>query len=632
MKTIKYFDGITMAKAHIKKLCVLSVNMLAALSCFGQGEINNWYFGNNAAMTFNSGVPVALSGSALVSYEGSSSISDSAGNLLFYTNGINVWNKFNIQMPNGYGLFGHTDATQTATIIKKPGSNNLYYIFTIDYAAQPHGICYSIVDMNLSSGNGDVASKNNLVYAPATEKLAATYHSNGTDIWIVTHEWNTNNFRSYLLTSSGLSATPVTSGVGLIHTGVTVNTNGYMSISPAGNKLAVAICHVMNRFELFDFDNSTGVVSNAITMNQFPNSIGAYGIEFSPDGSKLYGSCIDAPTILQWDLNAGNPTAIINSQQVVATNVAWYGAMKIGPDCKIYIACSDYYVGVINYPDSLGLACNVVNQAVYLGGNSCGIGLPNFLSGATCSIKSAVPIVAISSSDTNFCEKQCIDFFDLSTNNPTSWQWSFTGATPQTSTLQNPVSICYNTYGSFPVTLIVCNQFGCDSITMLSFINEFQNPIDSIYQSNDTLYSMPSVYYQWYEITLGAISGAINQYYVPSQTGNYYCVVKDSIGCESTSNIIVVTALESFTNQNGFEIIPNPSDGHFEFAFTPNKTAHHSILLVTNILGEIVFEKTFEKTSGKILQQMDMSSEPKGVYFVKMIDKNSMTVRKFIID
>jgi hypothetical protein len=55
--------------------------------CFSQGEWNNWYFGNHAAMTFNFGNPVAVLGSAMLENESVSSttVSDSLGNLLFYS-------------------------------------------------------------------------------------------------------------------------------------------------------------------------------------------------------------------------------------------------------------------------------------------------------------------------------------------------------------------------------------------------------------------------------------------------------------------------------------------------------------------------------------------------------------------
>ena len=115
------------------------------------------------------------------------------------------------------------------------------------------------------------------------------------------------------------------------------------------------------------------------------------------------------------------------------------------------------------------------------------------------SLTSAAPLANLSSSDTVFCEKQSIDFFDLSTNSPTSWQWTFTGAAPASSTLQNPTGIYYPGYGSFDVQLIACNGAGCDTATFSQFITEYPNPPAPIISINGSQYcSTPAVSYSWY--------------------------------------------------------------------------------------------------------------------------------------
>jgi len=63
-----------------------------------------------------------------------------------------------------------------------------------------------------------------------------------------------------------------------------------------------------------------------------------------------------------------------------------------------------------------------------------------------------------------------VNFSDLSTNNPTSWQWTFEGGTPATSTQQNPQNIVYNTAGTFDVTLVATNQYGSDTEVKVDYI------------------------------------------------------------------------------------------------------------------------------------------------------------------
>ncbi len=68
------------------------------------------------------------------------------------------------------------------------------------------------------------------------------------------------------------------------------------------------------------------------------------------------------------------------------------------------------------------------------------------------------------------CTGESITFTDLTEDgDPTSWNWSFQGGTPSTSTQQNP-TITYNSPGSFPVTLTVSNSAGQDVVTYSDYI------------------------------------------------------------------------------------------------------------------------------------------------------------------
>ncbi|MBK8845637.1 MAG: T9SS type A sorting domain-containing protein [Bacteroidetes bacterium] len=174
----------------------------------------------------------------------------------------------------------------------------------------------------------------------------------------------------------------------------------------------------------------------------------------------------------------------------------------------------------------------------------------------------SLPVVAgFAVSDSTFCEKQCIDFTDISQNNPTSWLWTFSGASPSVSTSQHPSNICYNAFGSFDVSLIACNLFGCDTIIRSNYITSYPTPLDSIWFTNDTLFALPAYSYQWYEVGAGLIANATLNYYVPLTLGNYYCITIDSNGCESTSNVIFYTSFfENENNQIASAIWPNPAN------------------------------------------------------------------------
>ena len=66
-----------------------------------QNESSNWYFGSNSGLTFNTSPPSALQDSQMSTGEGCASVSDFAGELLFYTDGRTIWNRNHSVMLNG---------------------------------------------------------------------------------------------------------------------------------------------------------------------------------------------------------------------------------------------------------------------------------------------------------------------------------------------------------------------------------------------------------------------------------------------------------------------------------------------------------------------------------------------------
>ena len=192
-------------KSYTKYLFVLMFAVSAIHSTYAQNESNFWYFGSSAALDFSGANPVAVAGSAMSTSEGCASISDKAsGQLLFYTDGLTIYNRNNIQMPNGSGLLGDGSSTQSAIIVPNPVSSNLFYVFTV--AAQAAGgLTYSVVDMTLQGGLGDVnGTKNVQLIDTTTEKVTAVMHCNGHDIWVIAHKYSSNAYYSYLITNAGI--------------------------------------------------------------------------------------------------------------------------------------------------------------------------------------------------------------------------------------------------------------------------------------------------------------------------------------------------------------------------------------------------------------------------------------------
>lgn len=369
--------------------------MLVHFSISAQAEASKWYFGINAGLDFSTGNPIALTNGELVTDEGCATISENNGDLLFYTDGITVWDKQHNIMPNGTGLTGDSSSTQSAIIVPKPGDVSIFYIFTVDDLAGPNGLRYSEVNMTLNGGNGDITNQKNIeLNAFTTEKISAVKHANGIDFWVVTHDWNNNNFLSYQVTTAGVNIVPVISSVGEEHGDNGLDSKGYLKISPDASRLALASWSGNSVVEIFDFDNTTGIVSNPILIgNGFfstgPAS-GAYGIEFSPDSNLLYVTDqnflfgFTTSRLFQFDLTLSTANDMINSVTTLYddsdTNTI-LGALQLAVDGKIYIArAQEQFLDVIENPDEIGFASNYSQNAVSLGNRFCGAGLPPFIS------------------------------------------------------------------------------------------------------------------------------------------------------------------------------------------------------------------------------------------------------------
>ncbi|HEU4496979.1 MAG TPA: hypothetical protein VFR70_08000, partial [Flavobacterium sp.] len=186
---------------------ILLILILKTIGSFSQQQAGNWYFGLRAGIRFNAnGTITALTNGQHIAYGCSATISNEMGQLLFYSDGRNVYNRIHTVMQNGAELMGDFETAQIANVVQKPGSNTLFYLFTLDDFG-PNGLRYSVVDMALNSGLGAVTNeKNILVHTPSTHKMTIVKHANNRDFWIVTHGWNSNSFYSYLLTDSGLNA------------------------------------------------------------------------------------------------------------------------------------------------------------------------------------------------------------------------------------------------------------------------------------------------------------------------------------------------------------------------------------------------------------------------------------------
>jgi len=361
----------------IKKKIVFAVFFYSFSLSFAQ--TNYWFFGDNAGLDFSSGSPIPITGQS-VSDESSAAVSDPiTGNLLFYTNGITVWDKNHNPMANGTGLLGHHSSAMGALIVPQPRHPNIYYLFTADAYQNngANGFRYHIIDMNANGGLGKVISKNNLLFTPCAEVNHAVIHANCKDYWIIARSATGNTYYLYLLTENGIQP-PVINNIGL-----TTSASGWgqSKFSPDGTKFATALgtFNFENYLQLFEFNNSTGILSNDMLLSTQETS---YGVSFSPNSKKLYaglGSYF-SQQLYQYDVSVMNFTAVVTSQLFLSNMPFYPPALQIGKDFKIY--CSELgknYLNVIKFPNNTGSFCVYATPGILLAPSTVGnFGLPIF--------------------------------------------------------------------------------------------------------------------------------------------------------------------------------------------------------------------------------------------------------------
>ncbi len=366
-------------------LLILVFLCLSSLPAFSQHETDNWFFGYHAGITFQNGWRQEIQGGQTNTREGTAVISDkTTGDLLFYTDGMTVWNNQHRIMVNGIGLKGGVSCTQSALIVPNPANPLQYYVFTAPDLTPGTGITalyYSIVSLELPGGK--VMNKNTLLIDGVSEKLTGTMDCAGTGFWVVTHHKQRSEFYSFHITVSGIDTRPVVS----TYSGeISDYTLGYMKISPSRTKLALASGTNGGYLSLFDFNAGTGMVKNCtVIYNNIGTNVYTYGLAFSPDNSKLYSTRkLSANTyqeLVQYDISLQDAESIRNSVVKLypyASNVAMQLAFGGSIFISGYENTPTTFFDVIGTPNKKGVACNYINQAFSLN-NTFDSGLPNFM-------------------------------------------------------------------------------------------------------------------------------------------------------------------------------------------------------------------------------------------------------------
>jgi len=405
----------------MKRTLTILALLLVSYFSFGQLENANWCFKDYARVNFNPlATATSVNGGPVNTVGAPASVSDANGNLLFYTNGNIIWDKFSNPMPNGSNIYSSqiSSTDQTTLIVPKPNHSNIYYVFTVNLNVVANGIrgfYYSVVDMCLNNGKGDVVpNQKNIVLKNydgiplqydgnnnVTEsRLTSTPNNDKTKIWVsfftrfATGTTNDRFAYNYLISENGINS--VMDGTSPnATTKYTITAAefpnyppnwfafGCIKFSPDGNYLCDANSCAVN---VYTFNNTTGTLAFLATKYTFVQDVAnaGYGVEFSPNSSLIYFSTYEN-ILYQTSKGNGNEDDTSKVMRVRQANVLTRGSVVIGEyalpatdsmkppptahdlgnlqlaiDNKIYV-CSDHagtpaytYLGVVQSPNTPG--------------------------------------------------------------------------------------------------------------------------------------------------------------------------------------------------------------------------------------------------------------------------------------
>ena len=591
--------------------------------CFSQGEWNNWIFGRHCGINFNSGIPVPIStvNSSFWANPSCATASDSTGNLLFYANCFTtqyVYNRNNDTMPNGF-LYGNHDANtyQVYFVVQNLTDDSSFYLFNVrSPSTSSGGLFYSIINMRLDGGLGDIASGEKMIAVPggnwAGFVITGTRHHNNKDVWIVTrNRHNSYNYLAYLITASGINTTPVQSQSTVFVNGILNSGICYIKISPDGTKL---VCLYDTVAEYCSFNSNTGVVTPLFHVNCLDGNLSQMfdncGAEWSVDNKYLYLTCEGGgppQELFQFDATKTD-SALFKQSEVLIRSDYPFGFVQFqrGPDNKIYLPRNWLdSLDVINNPSIQGLGCNYQKDAVcLLTGNNLVDGFPQFLQ----RYKVYIHLIG-------FCQDAPVVFSADIWPPPDSLSWNFgdpASGAGNFSNLPNPTHL-YNNTGSYVVELFVRHidnrtDTTWQTITILASPQVALGANKTICIGDSATFDAGACNgctYQWKILGTGLIVGT-GQTYKTGLADSYSVTVTNPNNCTGSDTVqLFTTPVPSVTNNPLSESICSGDSTYIVLTSSVPGTMFHWTANLTsgNITG-------FSADSGLIINQILIDNLP----------------------
>jgi len=599
---------------------------------------NHWYFGEYGGLDFSNGDPMPISDSEMSTFGRSASISDDDGNLLFYSDGLRVWDATNTVMPNGTNLLPSDNGRIWGPIIPRPYHPRQYYVFSQDYINSPipnqFEIRYSIIDMSLNSGRGDVTDVKSIYFGPTTGYDAnAAYHADGEKVWLVQRS-DPKVLSTYLIDSTGI-------GPAIDYTDVSDPNDTSLGASAiffnSGKRMVFTRFNFSNgdqHIVVFDFDNVNGLISNPQAFLPSTNeNYYTHDFALSPDDRKLYtvmregqaNQGLNNVGIYQFYLPLALSDQVASSKTKIST-VGLFNRLLLGPNGKIYVSDLDEafngtefgpehrkYMEVINEPNQNGLDCNFKAHAFsILPGSNWGT-LPKFIKGKGFTMGVEEPIADLGP-DRSLCTGATL-VLDAGEPDKYNYLWQ-DGSTDHTFTAW--------TSGTYSVT--VTNE--CGSVTDDIYVEFIDNLVDLgediISTSNFVTLNAGQIAdsYLWQD-------GSTDSRLTVTEPGQYWVYVETEEGCFESDTINVSFDIPTNLFKSNLVIYPNPSTGLFIIEEISTLGVLNDIeLKAYDAIGREVYDQSV-LLDGQM--EIDLRGYPSGCYFLHWSSFKNSGVFKLII-
>lgn len=240
-------------------------------------------------------------------------------------------------------------------------------------------------------------------------------------------------------------------------------------------------------------------------------------------------------------------------------------------------------------------------------------------------IEGAPPAPAISASNTSGCVPFSVQFTDQSAGDPTSWNWSFPGGTPSSSTSQNPL-VLYSAAGTYDVTLEVGNAFGSSVQNFPAYITVQAAPtagfthtaLETVVNFTSTSQNATSFSWNFGDNSAGSIEE--NPTHTYAAPGTYTVSLSASNSCGTTifeQTITLTTGTGEAAWVEGFRLFPNPNTGVFtvEMSGLPQQEVE---FVLFNTLGQQIKRDVADFGAGSLLRTFDYGQLATGMYTLRV--------------